>query len=198
MGQSGKVVIRNDGFCLFMRFADGCRCYLMDKGAISKEDNHIILDYFRTGEKPPMDVVKRVYYVAYPRLEEVSKKTSRDMFDINAVRRFYAYDHNRMKTEQGEYACIAFPARVLETKTKGVFLDLSPVRGRFWATSDLDLSIGDWVIVHRINVIEKISEAYAKEVSDYLIKLGLNKEMKFPKVAIKYLERLRSEVDGYA
>lgn len=183
-----------DGFNLFMRFADGCRCYLMDKGMLSKEDNQAILDYFRTGKRPDSNVVKRVYYVAWPGLEQTSERVGKGMFDPDVIREFYAFDHNIMKVEQGNYICIAFPARVLETRTgkngKEVFVDLSPVTGKFWVESNLDLKPGDWIIVHRMNVIEKIQEGYAGKVSDNLKKLGMNKEMKFPRVAIKYLKEL--------
>lgn len=181
----------NDGFDLFMRFADGCRCYLKDRGIISEEDNQIILDYFKTGVRPSMDVVKRVYYIAIPRLEEASKESGKDVFDAEAIRRFYAYDHNKIKVEQKEYACIAFPAKVLEKKGTKFFVDISPVKGSFWVESELDLEPGDWIIIHRINVIEKITEEYAKEVSSQLIKYGMNKEMKFPKIVIKYLKELK-------
>ncbi|MCK4749890.1 MAG: hypothetical protein KAT15_22695 [Bacteroidales bacterium] len=182
---------QEDGFDLFMRFADGCRCYLKDRGIISEEDNQSIVDYFRTGSRPSMDVVKRVYYIALPRLEEAGQESGKGVFDPESIRRFYAYDHNKMKVEQKEYACIAFPAKVIEKNSNEFFIELSPIQGRFWVQSDIDLSAGDWLIVPRINVIEKIPEEYAKEVSGQLIKYGMNKDMKFPKNAIKYLKELK-------
>jgi len=187
-----RAVIRRDGFDLFMRFADGCRCYLQDRGLLSKEDNQAILDYFKTGEKPEPDVLRRVYYVAFPGLEIKGKRVGREMFDVDVVREFYAFDHNKMKVKQGNYVCIAFPARVLERKGKEFFLELSPVKGSFWANSNLNLKQGDCVIVHRINIVERISEEYAKKVSDYLKKLGMNKEMRFPEKAIEYLRSLKN------
>lgn len=186
------VMNSGDGFDLFMRFADGCRCYLQAKGVISGEDNKAILDYFKTGKKPDPDILKRVYYVAYPGLLKTKGRLGKRMFDADVVREFYAFDHNRMKVEQGNYVCIAFPAGVLEKKGGDYLLELSPVKGRFWTDSDLDLKPGDWVIVHRINIVEKISEDYAKKVSDHLKKLGMNKEMKFPEKAIEYLRDLKN------
>jgi hydrogenase maturation factor len=181
-----------DGFDLFMRFADGCRCYLQAKGVISREDNKAILDYFKTGKKPNLDVLKRVYYVAYPGLIKTRGRIKKQMFDADVVRDFYAFDHNKMKVEQGNYVCIALPARVLEKRDKEFFLELSPVKGRFWTDSDLNLKPGDWVIVHRINIVERISRGYAKRVSEHLKKLGVNKEMKFPEKAIEYLRDLKN------
>ena len=182
-----------DGFDLFMRFADGCRCYLQANGVISREDNQAILDYFKTGKKPEERVLKRVYYVAYPGLLKTKGKLKKRMFDADVVREFYAFDHNKMKVEQGNYVCIAFPARVLKKRDKEFFLELSPVRGRFWADSDMDLKPGDWIIVHRMNIVERISGGHAKRVSDYLKKLGMNKEMRFPEKAIEYLRNLKNK-----
>jgi hydrogenase maturation factor len=186
-----KVATQDDGFDLFMRFADGCRCYLLDKKLVSAEDNRAILGYFRTGKRPSLEVLERVYYVALPGLKSKLKKTgSRDVFDAGAVREFYAFDHNATKVEQGNYACIAFPARVLERRGTRCFLDLEPVRGRFWADSGLEAGPGDWVILHRMNVVEKVPEKYAMRVSGHLRELGLNKGMGFPRAAVRYLKRL--------
>ncbi|UCD07385.1 MAG: HypC/HybG/HupF family hydrogenase formation chaperone [Candidatus Aenigmatarchaeota archaeon] len=183
--------MKGDGFDLFMRFADGCRCYLQSKGVISREDNQAILDYFKTGKKPDSDVLKRVYYVAFPGLEVVGERLGKRMFDADVVRKFYAFDHNKMKVEQGNYVCIAFPAKILEKRDSEYLLELSPVKGNFCIDSDLDLKPGDWVIVHRMNVVEKVSEEYAKNISDNLKRLGVDKEMRFPEKAIKYLKELK-------
>ena len=190
----------SDGFNLFMRFADGCRCYLMDKGVLSGKDNKSILDYFRDGKMPDNNVVKRVYYVAWPGLEQTSERMGKGMFDPDVIREFYAFDHNTMKVEQGNYVCIAFPAKVLERKDDQYFLELSPVTGKFWVESNLNIKPGDWVIIHRMNVIEKIPAEYAKKVSDHLEKVGMKKEMKFPRKAIKYLNGLKKcqGIDTYA
>ncbi len=195
-----KVTMNNkerDGFNMFMKFADGCRCYLMDKGVLSGKDNKAILDYFRNGKMPDHNVVKRVYYVAWPGLEQTAERMGKGMFDPDVIREFYAFDHNTMKVEQGNYVCIAFPAKVLEMrKERGrdeIFVDLSPVTGKFWVESDLDLDLreGDWVIIHRMNVIEKIPAEYARKVSGHLEKTGMKKGMKFPRKAIKYLNELK-------
>jgi hydrogenase maturation factor len=191
LDKSGKAVIRSDGFGLFMRFADGCRCYLQARGILSEEDNRAILGYFRTGRRPRKEVLRRVYYVAFPGLETKGKRTGKGMFSPDVVREFYAFDHNRMKVEQGNYVCIAFPARVLQKQGSEYLLDLSPVRGRFWIDSDLELEAGNWVIVHRMNVVERVSEGYAGRVSGHLKKLGMNKEMGFPERAIEYLKGLK-------
>lgn len=186
-------MIQNDGFDLFMRFADGCRCYLKDRGILSKEDDKVILDYFGSGRRPDQDVIRRVYYVAYPGLEKTSQRMGKGMFDPEVVREFYAFDHNRMKVEQGNYICIAFPAKVLERREREIMVELLPVTGKFWVESDIDTELepGNYVIVHRINIVEKIPEDYAMRVSEHLKNLGMNKEMKFPKVAIKYLKGLK-------
>lgn len=194
----GMKTSDGDGFNLFMRFADGCRCYLKDRGILSKEDDKVILDYFRSGKRPDQDVIKRVYYVAYPGLEKTSQSMGKGMFDPDVVREFYAFDHNKMKVEQENYICIAFPAKVLEKRGKEVMVELSPVTGKFWIESYIDTGLepGDWVIVHRINIVEKIPEDYAMKISEHLKNLGMNKEMKFPKVAIKYLKGLLKGCDA--
>lgn len=184
-----------DGFRLFMRFADGCRCYLKDKGILAEEDNRAILDYFRTGKKPSKGVIRRVYYVAFPGLESTSRRLGKGVFDPDAVREFFAFDHNREKVRQENYVCIAFPARVIERKGGKVFVELSPVRGSFWIDSDVSLEPGEWAMVHRMNIVEKITGEYAKRVSDNLKNLGMKNEMKFPRVAIRYLKKLK-ESDG--
>ena len=180
-----------NGFELFLRFAEGCRCYLDDKSLISASDNKKLLECIKKKEEPPRDLLKRVFYVAYPDLEEKGNILGKDPLDPNVVREYYAFRHNRMKFDQGNMICMAFPARVLEKRKKTYLLNLEPVNGLFWVSSDLSLNKGNWVIIHRINIIEKITEEFVNKAIKYLKDIGLSKDYKFPKVAIKYLLRLQ-------
>jgi hydrogenase maturation factor len=191
------------GFDLFLRFADGCRHYLEDRGHISEEDSNEIRIYLEErGVKPSEETIKRVYHVAYPGLQDVCKRLKcRSIFQRRVVREFYAFDHNRMKYEQGNLICIAYPARVMEAEPpstadpKGtvcrVLLGLEPVTGMFRLGSDIPLKKGDWVIVHRMSIIEKTGKAFADRTIAYLRKLGLDKTRRFPRKAYKYLTGLK-------
>jgi hydrogenase maturation factor len=197
---------RPSGFDLFLRFAEGCRHYLEDKRAISREDSQEIRLYLENrGIKPSGDVLRRVYYVAYPGLEGVRARMKREsIFERDVVREFYAFDHNRMKFEQGNLICIAYPARVRDVRAlKGgtqrhapgprssVMIELEPVTGMFRVDTELPLRKGDWVMMHRMMIIEKIDKVLANRVITYLRKLGLDKSRVFPRKAYKYLTDLK-------
>lgn len=202
------------GFDLFLRFADGCRHYLEDRGAISREDSQEIRLYLENrGMRPSEETIKRVYYVAYPGLERVRKRLHRrSIFERDAVREFYGFDHNRMKFEQGNLICIAYPARVREAaplkagshdqpgsgKARGfsALVDLEPLTGIFRLRSDIPLKRGDWVVVHRMSIIERVDKAFADRIAGYLRELGLGKERAFPRKAYKYLIGLRNSSKG--
>lgn len=207
------------GFDLFLRFADGCRYYLEDKGVISAEDSKEIRLYLENrGIKPSKETIKRVYYIAYPGLERVRARLDREsIFERDVVREFYSRDHNKMKYEQGNLICMAYPARVRDVqalKGKGpgqeppirkrplydspfgktachAVVELEPVTGMFKLGTDIPLKKGDWVIVHRMNIIERVDKAFADRLITRLRKLGLDKKRAFPRKAFKYLTGLK-------
>jgi hydrogenase maturation factor len=189
------------GFDLFLRFAEGCRHYLEDRGTISEDDSREIRLYLENrGLRPSEETLKRVYYVAYPGLERVRKRLGRrSIFERDVVREFYAFDHNRTKFEQGNLICIAYPARVRDAgtlKTKGglkkrALVELEPVTGIFAVESGIPLSRDDWVIVHRMHIIEMVDKAFADRVIEHLRELGLDKKRVFPRKAYKYLTDLK-------
>lgn len=196
-----------NGFDLFLRFADGCRHYLEDKRQISQEDSNEIRLYLEErGVKPSEELIKRVYHVAYPGLQRVCKRLKRQsIFERRVVREFYAFDHNRMKSDQGNLICIAYPARVREVLGPGeppgpgdpretacnALLELEPVTGMFRLESDIPLRKGDWVMVHRMSIIERIDKAFADRTITFLRELGLDKTRKFPRKAYKYLTDIK-------
>lgn len=181
------------GFDLFLRFAEGCRHYMDDRGTISPEDSREVYNYLHgNGPRPSEGTLRRVYYVAWPGLRRVSRRLRRGMFDIEVVREFYAFDHNKMKLEQGNLICIAYPARVIKVNApKDVLIDLEPVRGTFRVETSMPLKVGDWVMTHRMQVIERVDIAFAGRAAGYLRELGLDKTRKFPRKAYKYLTDLR-------
>ena len=193
---------------LFLRFADGCRHALEDKGEITKKDSREIQRYLHgTGPKPSGKTLERVYYVAFPGLQKVAKRLRKDyMYDVEVVREFYSRDHNKRMFDKGNLICIAYPARVVDVepiKTGSgrkpsrhlpvckTLVELEPVTGIFKLESDINLRKGDWVIVHRMNVIERIDKAFADSAMTYLRNLGLDKKRVFPEKSYKYLTELR-------
>ena len=194
---------------IFLRFADGCRHYLEHTKQISVKDSreiHMCLD--GTGPRPSERTLNRVYHVAYPGLQVVQKRLKKDsMFDTDVVREFYSRDHNKTMHGRGNLICIAYPARVREVKKIATgssrkpgygklpacdaLVELEPVTGIFRIESDIPLKAGDWVTVHRMNIIEKISKQFADSSMTYLRKLGLDKKRVFPEKSYKYLTGLR-------
>jgi hypothetical protein len=183
------------GLSLFLRYAEGCRMYLEDKGLINDKDRKEL-----DTENPAFEVLRKVFYVAIPVMEKIAESKGKDVFDIEVLREFYSTEHNERKFGEGELICIAYPARVIERRKhgneNGYLIELEPVKGLIEISSDLDLKPGDWAVMHRINLVEQIPEAFALEMADKLRKLGLDKTFKFPKVAIKYLKKLKSGFNG--
>jgi len=201
-----------DGFHLFLRFADGCRHYLADRGVISAEDSATIAEYLRNRyEVPSEDLIKKIYYMAYPDLTRIKEEENRrSIFERGAVRRFCLIDHNTRKHKEGNLVCITYPGRVVEAKKRTrpfgkdksileevneVRISLEPITGIVTVNTDLDLKAGDYVMVHRLKVIEKLPKVWYDRTIQHLTELGLNKEFKFPKTAMKYLEKLDGKGD---
>lgn len=203
-----KRVSKPRGFRLFLRFADGCRHQLEQSGQISKRDSRKIYNYLHgSGQAPSERTLKRVYYVAYPGLKRVQARLGKEsMFDLGVVREFYSRDHNRMMFDKGNLICIAYPAGVIKVRKvnpgsnrkPGIPLpkckatvELEPITGIFQLESDIHLRKGDWVLIHRMNVIEKIRKPLADRMISYLQGLGLDKSRVFPEDSYKYLTELR-------
>lgn len=180
-----------NGMELFLRYAEGCRRYLEDGGLISDDDRKAL-----DSGGPSYEVLRKVFNVAIPSLEKTAKRMDRDVFDPEVLREFYSGEHNERKFREGELACLAFPAKVAKSDKGRVMLNLEPVNGEFWSASDKDLGVGDWVTVHRLIVVEKITQDFAIKMAARLEALGLSKAYKFPKAAIKYLERLNAGCKG--
>lgn len=201
-----------DGFHLFLRFADGCRHYLADRGFISSEDSEAIAGYLRSREEVPSeDLIRKVYYVAYPDLVRIMDEEGRKSpFERDAVRRFCLIDHNTRKHEEGNLVCLAYPGKVIKADSRArpagrdrgvleevyeVQVSLEPITGIVTLHPDIELKGGDFVMVHRLKVIEKLPKAWYDRAIQHLQGLGLNKTFKFPKSAIKYLEKLDGKGD---
>jgi len=175
------------GMGLFLRYAEGCWMYMHEKGMVSEADNGAL-----ASGRPSHEVLKRVFYVAIPIMERIAAAKGKQLFDLDVLREFYSGEHNERKFREGELACLAFPVKVLEKKgASSYFVDMEPVLGKFWVESDLDLKPGDWAVMHRITLVEQVPERFALEMAGKLRKLGMDKTYKFPKVAIKYLKRLK-------
>ena len=172
---------------LFLRFAEGCRCYLDNFGLLSPKDNAEI----KSG-KPSNETIRRVFYMAHPELEALAKKLGKPIFDRSVLRQFYCFEHNKMKHDEGHLACMTFPGRVIGRINNEYVVELEPIDTALRMGSDIELRHGDWVLVHRMNIVEKTTTNFARKVTDYLKKLGMNKLLKFPPETIKYLERLKS------
>jgi len=183
--------MNDSGLKLFLRYSRGCRMYLEDKGMLDRSDRKAL-----DSGSPSYEVLRKVFNVAIPSLEKTAKRMSRDVFDPEVLREFYSGEHNERKFREGELACLAFPAKVAKVDKGRVMLNLEPVTGEFWAASDKNLDVGDWVTVHRLIVVEKIPQDFAIKMAARLEALGLNKAYKFPKAAIKYLERLNAGCEG--
>lgn len=191
MKDANVAGIDENGFELFIRFAEGCRCYLISKKLLPEDDNKILDKYFRERRitKQLLETIKKTFYVAYPGLERVGKQLRKSMFDPQVVREFYAFEHNEMKLKQGEAICLAYPAKIVEKHEKDSYMiELKPIHGRFWVKSDIRLDAGDWVIIHRLVLVEKISSSFAERVVKYMENLGLKRDYKFPKKSVKYME----------
>jgi hydrogenase maturation factor len=185
---------------LFLRYSHGCRMYCEEKGMISADD----LAELDRGN-PSYEVLRRVFYVAIPSLENIAERMSKELdrkmgvFDLDVLREFYSGEHNERKMGEGQLVCLSFPAKVVEvddSKENNYRVELEPVKGGFWAESHLNLNVGDWVVMHRADIVEKIPGDFAVDMKARLAKLGLDKTYKFPKVAIKYLKQLRKSSEN--
>jgi len=170
---------------LFLRFAEGCVCYLKDVGILKPEDEAEI-----ASGKPSNETIRRVFYMAHPELERLSRKLGKPIFDRSVLMQFYCFEHNKLKYGEGHLACMTFPGRLIGKINNEYVVELEPINTALRIGSDLNLRHGDWVLVHRMNIVEKITTNFARRVTDYLKKLGMNKLLKFPPETIKYLERL--------
>jgi len=189
--------ISESGLSLFLKYAEGCRMYLEGKGLISDSDRKAL-----DSGQPSYDVLKRVFYVAVPVLERIAeqKGKGKDVFDLEVLREFYSGEHNERKFREGELACLAFPVRVIEKRDHGseraYLVEMEPVNGIFEVESGLELEPGDWAVMHRISLVERVPEDFALGMAEKLRSLGMDKTYKFPKAAIKYLKALRRGKDN--
>jgi len=174
---------------LFLRFAEGCRCYLEDTRTISQKDN----DAIKSG-RPGNDVIKRVFYMAHPELEQLSRSMRKSIFDESVLMRFYCFEHNKMMHEQGHFACMCFPGTIVGRMNDEYVIELEPIDTALRINAKgLGLQHGDWVLVHRMNIVENIDHKLAKEAIDYLKRLGMDKHLKFPPETIKYMAELKDK-----
>jgi len=171
---------------LFLRFAEGCRCYMKHFSVLDTKDEKEI-----ASGKPSQETIKRVFYMAYPELEKMSKKSGKPIFDTELLRQFYCFEHNRLMHDMGHMACMTFPGYIIGKINGEYVIELEPIDTALRVSSDINLKHGDWVLVHRMNIVEKTTTIFARKVADYIKKLGMDKHLKFPPETIKYLERLR-------
>ncbi|MEM5798788.1 MAG: hypothetical protein QW703_01605 [Candidatus Aenigmatarchaeota archaeon] len=150
-----------DGKQLFYRYALSCIRDAELEKRINNIEREILLE-----QKADDKLLEKAFPHAWQGAKTESKGIS-----CQSVRRYFWFKHNSAQCKRP--ACIAWPAQVKEKKNDGWFVELKPICKVMWVRTDLKLKTGDWVIVHRQVVAEKVSKADADKVTKFLKSLFL-------------------------
>jgi|GEM_PF-4255338 len=151
-----------DGKKLFYRYALSCIRDAVLQGRITAAERDTLL-----AEKADENLLKKAFPDAWPGVKAGKRKPTRE-----SVRNYFWFEHNRNVCRKN-LACMSWPAQVKKRKSGGWIIELKPICKLMWAKTELDLKEGDWIIIHRQVIAEKISQKDAEKVAKFIQELEI-------------------------
>ena len=152
---------------LFFKYALPCAETLIKRGDLSQEEFVKMLAKVSRGEEPEKNS-ENVFKVAMAHLKFVSMQKKKNEIDEDSIREYFLFGHDEAVDERFEKMgdfdqekCRTYPGIVKEVKD-GKTLVETPLGTEYYKNDFAkDLKIGEFVVVHRDFVVEKISKSLA-------------------------------------
>jgi len=171
---------------LFFKYALPCAETLIKRGDLSQEEFDKILAMVTSGKEPEKNS-ENVFKVAMAHLKFISMQKKKNEIDEDSIREYFLFVHDDAVDERFEEVgdfdqekCRTYPGIVKEVKD-GKTLVKTPLGTEYYKNYFAkDLKIGEFVVVHRDFVVEKLSKSLAVKLLESKKKYFPNLKSIFP------------------
>jgi len=155
---------------LFLKYALPCASNLVKRGSVSnklieKSVRNLSLNRKLNGHP------EKFFKIAYAMCEKIAGRTSKKFIDKNVVRRYFLFEHDKVVDSRYEefkdfnpLQCRVFSGKILKIRNKEALIKTIIGSKKYRTNFIQKLRIGDYVVVHRNFVVEKISESMFKKL----------------------------------
>jgi hydrogenase maturation factor len=155
---------------LFLKYASPCAETLVKRGTVTKKQmNDMLVDvsYRRESSKDAAKKFKTAIFIC----KKIAKKLNKKIIDVEVIRRYFLLEHD--KIVDGRYKmfkdfdpqkCRTYSGKIISTKNG--FAIVNTIIGNKKYRTDFvpQLKVGNYVIVHRNFIIERINKNLAEKL----------------------------------
>ena len=152
---------------LFFRYAVPCSETLAKRGAITQKYQRSLVKFINLNKKIPKDAEK-VFKIASSMCEKTAKKLGKKSIDKEVVRRYFLFGHDKVVDRRYKIfkdfdpmLCRLYSGKVLVSGSRAL---VQTIMGDKEYSKGLRVKKGDYVVVHRNFVVEKINESLSKKL----------------------------------
>ncbi len=154
---------------LFFRYAVPCSETLAKRGVITQKYQRSLMNSILLNRKIPKDA-ENIFKVASSMCEKTAKKLGKKSIDKEVVRRYFLFGHDKVVDRRYKIfkdfdpmLCRLYSGKVLVSGSRAL---VQTIMGDKKYRTSLRIKKGDYVVVHRDFIVEKISKRLARKLWD--------------------------------
>ena len=154
---------------LFFRYAIPCSETLAERGVISKKYQKMLMKNLSLNKKIPKNS-ENIFKVASSMCEKTTKRLGKKTVDKEVIRKYFLFGHDKVVDKRFKLfkdfdpmQCRLYSGKVVSLRNKAT-VQIVIGKRKYKTDFTRSLKVGDYVVVHRNFVVEKINEDLAKKL----------------------------------
>lgn len=155
---------------LFLKYAIPCAGTLAKRGIITQRCKRKLLNGILSNKKVPKNSEK-IFKVANSMCEKIAKKQGKRLIDESVIRKYFLFGHDKVVDKRYKIfkdfdpqECRLYSGKVINVKNRKAIIETVLGKKKYRIELLPNLKTGDYVVVHRDFIIEKINESLAKKL----------------------------------
>jgi len=155
---------------LFFKYAIPCAETLAKRGFITQRYRKKLMKNVIFNKKIPKDTEK-IFKIANIMCEKIAKKLGKKFIDKDVIRKYFLFEHDKIVDKRykmfkdfDSLQCRLYSGKVINLKNRKIIVHTIIGNKKYKNIFIPNLKIGNFVVVHRDFIIEKINENLAKRL----------------------------------
>jgi len=159
-----------DAKSLFLRYALPCGYTLVKRGIVTKSFLKETIRNIAEGKKV-RGRPEKIFSTAILMCNRIAKKSGKRLIDKSTVRRYFLFEHDKIVSKRynifkdfNSMKCRTYSGKVLEVKNNKALVRTVVGKSKYKSDFYKGLKKGDYVVVHRDFIVERINEKMFKQL----------------------------------
>lgn len=155
---------------LFFKYALPCSETLARRGVITQKYKKRLMKNILFNEKIPENSEK-IFKIANLMCEKTAKRLGKKFIDKNVIRKYFLFGHDKIVDKRYKIfkdfdpmQCRLYAGKIIHSKNRNAVVQTIIGEKKYKIDFVPNLKIGDYVVVHRNFVVEKITKNLAKKL----------------------------------